>query len=150
MTLPACSSFTEWYRESRQASYVRTRKSPGGILDLLEVVRPAGDMHRPALPELVLYQDMLGGSRVRGDAGGGYFDVMSEKGNFFLDAPNIANSMNVTASHRLRSLSFPVLHWQNVIDEAADGQTLFENLQLFKGPLQSPAIQSALRRLWAL
>ena len=51
MTAPAYSSFTQWYCEGQQGSYVRTRKSQGGILDLLEVARPAGDMARD--PELV-------------------------------------------------------------------------------------------------
>ena len=69
MTAPAHSSVAQWYCQG--ASYVRTIKSPGGILDLLETARPAGDMHRPAMPDLVLYQDMLGGSRLRGNTGGG-------------------------------------------------------------------------------
>lgn len=54
MSVPAYSSFTKWYCEGRRASYVRTGKSPGRM-DLLEMARPAGDMHRPAMPELVLH-----------------------------------------------------------------------------------------------
>jgi len=150
MTVPAYSSFTQWSYEGRQATYVRTRKSAGGILDLLEVARPAGDMSRPALPDLVLYQDLLGGSRVSDDSRGGYFDVTSEKGNFFLDAPNHANTVNVASSHQLRSLSFPTSQWENVLDEAAEGGFALESLKLYRGPFQSPAIQAALRNLWAL
>lgn len=36
MSVPAYSTFTKWYCEAQQASYVRIRKSPGRILDLLE------------------------------------------------------------------------------------------------------------------
>lgn len=150
MTEPAYSSFAQWYREGREASYVRTRKSPGGILDLLEVARPGEDFHRPALPDLVLYQDLLGGSRVRGDSGWGYFDVKSEKGSFYLAAPDFANTVRVDTSHQLRSLSFPVAYWQKVLDEAADGRFSTECLQLHKGSFHSLAIQSALRNLWVL
>jgi AraC family transcriptional regulator len=50
-----------FYSEGRQASYVRARKSPGAVLDFLELARPGGDMGSPAVPELVLVQDMLGG-----------------------------------------------------------------------------------------
>lgn len=144
------SSFTEWFCEGRQVSYLRTRKSPGAILDMIEVARPGGDMYRPALPELVLYQDLRGGCRTRGDSGGGYFDVNSAKGNLYLDAPNFANKINVSTHHQLRSLSFPTAHWESVLDEAADGGCSLESLQLYRGPFRSPAIQSALRNLWAL
>ena len=121
MTVPAYSSFTQWYGEGQEASYVRTMKSPGRILDLLETARPAGDMHRPALPDLVLYQDLLGGSRLRGDTGGGYVDVTSEKGALYLAAPNFALTSIVDTSHQIRALSFPLAQWQKMLDEAADG-----------------------------
>jgi AraC family transcriptional regulator len=150
MAVPTYSPFAQWYREGREASYVRTMKSPGGILDLLEVARPGEVYRRPALPDLVLYQDLLGGSRVRGDAGGGHFDVTSEKGHSYLAAPNFANTMNVAANHQLRILSFPAAQWENVLDDAADGERSLESLRLYGGPFRSPAIQSALRKLWAL
>lgn len=144
------SSFTQWYSEGREASYVRTKKSPGGILDLLEVARPAGDMARPALPDLVLYQDQLGGSCVRGNSGGGHFNVRSEKGAFYLAAPDFAHTITVDTSHQLRALSFPLAQWQTVLDEASDGSLTAECLQLYRGPFLSPSIQSSLRNLWAL
>lgn len=126
MSAPTYSSFTQWYSEGRLASYVRTMKSPGGILNLLEADQPAGDMSDPAVPDLILYQDMLGGTRVRGDLGGGQFNVMSERGGFFLAAPNFANEVMVETSHQLRSLSFPMAQWQKVLDEAADGRLSFD------------------------
>ncbi|MEO3431913.1 AraC family transcriptional regulator [Inquilinus sp. CAU 1745] len=150
MTVPAYSSFTQWYSEGRLASYVRTMKSPGGILNLLEAEQPAGDMSDPAVPDLILYQDLLGGSRVSGDMGGGRFDVTSEKGGFFLAAPNFANTVMVDARHQLRSLSFPTAQWQKVLDEAADGRLSLERLQVNRGLFHSPSIQSALRNLWVL
>ncbi len=74
----AYSTFSSLYHEGQQASLVRARKSPSGVPDLLEVARP-GNMARPALLHfVVLYQDMLGGSRVRGDLGGGHFDVIGK------------------------------------------------------------------------
>jgi AraC family transcriptional regulator len=146
----ASSSFTQWYCQGQQSSYVRTRKSPGGILDLLDVARPGGDMSQPPLSDIVLYQDQLGGSQVSGDSGGGYFNVTSEKGAFFLGAPNIAHVITVGTSHQLRSLSFPVAQWQSLLDEAADGQFSADRLRLYRGFFHSPAIRSALRNLWAL
>src|SRR4028118_640589 len=85
-------NFTKSYTESHEAAYVRARKSPGGILDMVDLVRPGGDMSHPALPELLLYQDQVGGSRVSANAGGGHFSVMSEQGAFFLAAPNFAQT----------------------------------------------------------
>jgi len=150
MTVPGYASFAQWYGEGRLASYVRAMKSPGGILNLLEAAQPAGDMSDPAVPDLILYQDLLGGSRVSGDLGGGRFDVMSEKGGFFVAAPNFANTVIVDASHQLRSVSFPVAQWQNVLDDASDGRLSLDSLQVDRGTFHSPAIQSALRTLWAL
>ncbi len=150
MTAPAYSSFAQWYCEGHLASYVRTMKSPGGILNLLEAAQPAGDMSDPAVPDLILYQDLLGGSRVSGDLGGGRFDVTSAKDGFFLAAPNFANEVIVDTSHRLRSLSFPLAKWQNMLDEATDTRFAPESLRLYQGSFQSPAIRSALRNLWAL
>lgn len=143
-------SFTQWYCEGGNLSYVRARKAPGGILDLIEVARPAGDMSRPAVPELVLYQDQLGGGCVRGDAGGGAFDVKSEKGSLYLAAPNFANTVIASTNHKLRSLSFPVAHWQQVLDETAVGGVSWEDLRLYRGSFTSPVIQFTLRKLWTL
>ncbi|SEM19124.1 AraC family transcriptional regulator [Bosea lupini] len=144
------SSFKEWCSEGRQATYVRTRKSPGAILDMLDMARPGGDMYRPASPELVLYLDLRGGSRVRGDSGGGHFEALSEKGDLYLDAPNFANMMNVATHHQIRSLSFPKAQWESVLDEAANSGSSLESLQLYRGPFRSPAIQSSIRNLWSL
>lgn len=150
MTVVVYSCFSQWYAEGREASYVRTKKSPGGVLDLLEVARPAGDMDRPALPDLVLYQDLLGGSCVHGNSGGGQFNVTSVKGAFYLAAPDFAHTVSVDTSHQLRVLSFPLAQWQTVLDEASNGSFTAERLQLYRGSFHSPAIQSSLRNLWAL
>jgi AraC family transcriptional regulator len=150
MTGPAYPSFTQWYNEGRLAPYVRSMKSPGGILHMLEAVQPAGDVSRPALPELTLYQDMLGGSRLSGNLGAGRLSVASERGGFFVAASNFSNTVVVDKEHRIRSLSFPVAQWQGLLDEAFDAQSLLECPQLHTGQLRTPGIQSALRNLWAL
>ena len=150
MTVNVQSSFAHWHSKGQQASYTRTMKSAGRILDLLEVERPAGDMSRPALPDLVLCQDMRGGSRAHGDSGGGRFDVTSEKGAFFLSAPNFANSCIVEESHRLRGLAFPLDQWRSVLDETADGAVSLDWPHLYRGLFHSRTIQSALRNLWNL
>jgi AraC family transcriptional regulator len=148
--MPAYSSYAEFHSEGRQASYVRARKSPGAILTLLELARPGGEMHAPALPELVLLQDVLGGRRTRGDAGGGYYDVTSEKGNLYLAAPNFAHTMTISAYHQIRAFAFPSAQWESVLSDAAGGGCSFESLRLYKGPLRSQAVRSALGKLWAL
>jgi hypothetical protein len=45
-------NFTKRYTDSQQASYVRTRKSPGGILDMVDLVRPGGDFPHPLFRSL--------------------------------------------------------------------------------------------------
>lgn len=150
MTVHAHSSFAQWHSKGRHASYLRTMKSPGGILDLLEVQRPAGDMSRPALPDLVLMEDMLGCSRVRGDLGGGRFDMATAKGSLAVAAPNFATTVINDQSHRLRSLAFPLAGWQSVLDEAADGRFSFDTACIYGRVFESSAIRFAVRNLWAL
>lgn len=150
MTASAYSSFTQWYSDGPRASCVHSMKSPGGILSMVEATQPAGDMSYPSLPELVLYQDLLGGSRVVGDNGGGSFDVTTEKGGMIIGAPNFKNRSKVETPHRIRSLSFPLSHWQNIVDEAADGHLSIAQLGIYNGTFASPSIRSGLQRLWAL
>ncbi|MDR7126437.1 AraC family transcriptional regulator [Pseudotabrizicola sp. 4114] len=146
----AFSSSSQWYREGQQASFVRARKSSGGVLDLVEVARPAGDMSRPALPDIVLVEDMLGCRRVRGDLGGGRFDLTTRKGTLAVAAPNFATTVINDESHQLRSLAFPVAQWRSVLDEAADGRFPLDNFCIYGRVFNSPTVRSLLRNLWAL
>ncbi len=150
MTSAANLSFSRWYSEGPQASYLRSRKSPGGLLDLVEVDGPAGDVSRPAMPDIVLYQELLGGSRIIGDMGGGRFDQRTRRGSLLLAAPNVATETIADDSHRVRSLAFPLAHWQRVLDEAADGRFPFDNSRMYGRVIDSPVIRSALQNLWAL
>lgn len=150
MTVPAYSSFAHWHSNGRHASYLRTLKSPGRILDLLEVQRPAGDMSRPALPDIVLVEDMLGCSRVRGDLGGGRFDMVTRKGDLAVAAPNFATTVINEQDHVLRSLAFPLAQWQGVLDEAAGGRFSLDTFCNYGRVFASSAIRSAVRSLWAI
>jgi hypothetical protein len=117
---------------------------------MIEVARPAGDMSRPGVPDIVLYQDLLGGSRVSGDRGGGRFDVTGRRGDFCLAAPNFATSAMMEESHQLRALAFPMAQWTSVLDEAADGRFSFENSCIYGRMFDSPTVRSTVRNLWAL
>jgi len=147
MTVHAHSSFAQWHSKGRHASYVRMMKSRGRVLDLLEVERPAGDMSRPALPDIVLIEDMLGCSRVRGDLGGGRFDVTTGKGTLAVAAPNFATTVINDDSHRLRSLVFPMMQWQKLLGEAANGDFSVDLSRSYGRLFDSPAIRSALSTL---
>lgn len=150
MTAPAYTSFAQWYSDGHLAHYVRSMRSKDDIIHLLEASQPAGDMSDPAVPDLVLYQDMLGGSRVTGDLGGGYFNVLSEKGSFFLAAPQFANTVIVDRAHELRSLSFPLAKWQPILDEAAQGPFSIDCQRLCAGGFTSSKIRSSVEKLWTL
>lgn len=149
MTVPVKSSASEWH-QGRQPSFIRRSVTPGGVLDLLEMACPAGDVSRPALPYIVLYEDLAGGSRVRGDLGGGRFDVTSRKGDLTLAAPNFATSAVMESSRHLRSLVFPLAHWHKTLEEAANGDFSLDLSQIYGQMFDSPAIRLALGNLWAL
>ncbi|MGL5011645.1 MAG: helix-turn-helix domain-containing protein [Paracoccaceae bacterium] len=150
MTWPDYASASHWYREGRQASYVRTMKSAGGLVDLLEIEGQAGDVSRPGVPDIVLYQELLGGCRIRGDMGGKRFDMTTRKGGLVLAAPNFATTTIADARHRVRCLALPLAHWQSVLDEAVDGRLSFEKSGIYGRIFDSAAIRAALQNLWAL
>lgn len=150
MTAPAYSDSARWYREGHCGYSLRTMKSAGRVPDLLEIQRPGGNMSRAGLPDLVLVEDLDGGSRVNGNLGGGRFDVMSKKGALFLGAPDFALTSNVDVGHRMRAVAYPVAQWQAMLDEAVDGRFSFDFAGLHDGIFDSPMIRSALRSLWSL
>ncbi len=150
MTVPTYGSFAQWYQTGHLAHYVRSMKSAGGIINMLEAAQPAGDMSDPAVPDIVLYQDLHGAGRVSGDMGGGRFDVMSGKGDFFLAAPRFANTVIVDSMHELRSVSFPLAQWQTLLDDASDGQSSLDYQRVCMGVFSSSPIRSAVKNLWAL
>ena len=150
MTLQSYSSFAQWYREGRFGPYVRALKSPGETLNLLEAERPAGDFSRPTLPDIVLFQDMRGGSRVSGDLGAGRFSQICKKGDLILTPPDFATTAIMDDSQSVRSLAFPVAQWKSLIDEAADGRFSFDSADIYGRLFDSSTIRSSLRNLWAL
>jgi AraC family transcriptional regulator len=128
---------------------VLSMKSHGGILNMFEATYPPKEMFEPAVPELAIYQDLVGGSRMSAILGDGRFDVTTEKGGFVLAAPNFANFSRVDTSHHIRSFAFPTEQWRSVLDEASDGRFSFDDLR-YRGTIATPAIRLALGNLWSL
>lgn len=150
MTYSTYSSYFQWYSEGPLAPYVRTLKSSGGILNLVEAKQPAGDMSDPPVPEIVLYQDLIGGTQVSGNMGGGKFTAKSKKGGFFLAMPNFSTTTIVDQNHQLRAVSFPLAYWQALLNCGTDGRFEFDRPEIHNGTFSSPTIQAALLRLWTL
>lgn len=150
MTSREYSSFSDWYSEGPRACFVRTMKSAGGILNVLEATQPAGEMYDPAVPDIVLYQDLIGGTRIHGNLGGGQFDVATEKAGFVVAAPDYAVYSKVPTAHHIRSFAFPMVHWRDMLNEAADGKFSLEQLDVFRGTFATPQILAKLRSLWML
>lgn len=150
MTSKNSSSFTQFYSQGYLAPFVNIMKSPGGVLNTIEALQPAGDVSRPALSEFTLYQFVEGGNHVIADLGGGRFTTSSEKGGVFVAAPDFANSVVITSEHHIRALSFPLEHWEDLIDEASDGRFSLNCPQLYSGQFRQATMQAALRNLWAL
>ncbi len=150
MTPGAYPSFLDWYRGGPLSSYVREARSSCGLLTMVEAAQPAGDMSDPALPELVLYQDLRGGTRVNGDMGAGRFRSKSEQGGFYLSASNFANTIVVDDAHELRSVSFPTALWQETLEAAHNGAASFDFGTLHRGAFNSLAIRAGIQKLWRL
>lgn len=151
MTVPTFQSWVDWIKNGSVAPYILTLKSAGTSLDMVEAIRPSGDLSRMALPSLVLNQELVGGTRVYGDLGGGRFDVTSMKGACYVAPPNFAYKLLADTKHHTRALAFPVAQWQPMIDSTTDGRCSLDNPKLYKGDFfRSPNINSAIRNLWTL
>jgi AraC family transcriptional regulator len=150
MTLTNYSSYTQWFCEGPFATYVRTTKSSGGFLNLIETGIPAIELSDPAVPELVLHCDMIGGFGINADLGAGRFSATSRRGDFLLNASDFANSISVDSYHQIRSIAFPVPYWRQFLEDAADRTTSLDFGALHRGLFGSSTIQSAQRQLWRL
>lgn len=149
MTLPY-SSFTNWFREGPFASYIRTVKSAGGFLNLMETALPALEMSDPAVPDLVLHYDLVGGFAIDADLGSGHFNATSRQGNFLLAAPNFKNSISVDSNHQIRSITFPTAYWGRLIDDTTHRGASLDFGALHRGTFTSSKIRTAQRQLWSL
>ncbi|RCS24215.1 AraC family transcriptional regulator [Phyllobacterium salinisoli] len=150
MAAPAYPSLAQWYSRGPRARHVRTIKSSGGVLNMLEITQPPGDMSIPAVPDFILFEDLLGGTRFGANHGGGHFLDTTAKGGVYPVAPNFALSSKVATPHHVRSFAFPMAQWQSVLDEAIYGCFSFDGLDIFRAPHATPTIRSALRKLWSL
>lgn len=150
MTLPRYSSYNQWFCEGPFATYVRTIKSSGGFLNLIETAIPAIELSDPAVPELVLHCDMIGGFGINADLGAGRFSATSRRGDFLLNASDFANSISVDSYHQIRSMAFPVSYWGQFLEDAADRATSLDFGALHCGMFGSSAIRSAQRQLWRI
>lgn len=150
MNESAYPTFSDWYREGPCAPFVQSTKSIGGILNLFGSVQPRSEMHYPAMPDLVLHQNMTVGTHISASLGGGRFNTHMGVGDCVIAAPDFAIQSTVQATHEVRSFAFPVAHWQAALDEASDGKLSFDSLQIYRGSFSSPAMRAKLSKLWSL
>lgn len=150
MTSPRYASFAQWFGGGPFAQYVRSMKSPGGCLSLIETVMPTVEMSDPAVPELVLHQDLRGGFGVDADLGAGRFRASTQPHDLFLAAPDFANSIRVEGDHHIRSVAFPVRQWSHLFRDSTDRMSGFDFGALHRGAFSSPRIHAAQRQLWRL
>lgn len=129
MISPACSSLAQWYSKGPRGLCVRSKTSSDGILKMLETTQPAGDMSIPAVPDLFMYLDLLGGTRVCASHAGQHVHGTSQRGGVKPVAPNVAFSLKVATSHYVRSPAVSVAQWLNVLNEAIDGSFSFDDLK---------------------
>lgn len=150
MTVHAYSSFVQWFRDGPFAPYVRTIKSSGGFLNMMETAMPAVEMSDPAVPDLVLHYDLRGGFAVNADLGSGRFSATTRPGDLLLAAPNFANSISVDSDHHVRSIAFPIAYWTRLVEDIPQRATYLDFGALHRGTFNSSRIRSAQRQLWRL
>ncbi len=150
MTEAAYPTFADWYREGPCAPFVQSTKSVGGVLNLFGSMQPRSEMQYPAMPDLVIHQNMTVGTRIDCSIGGGRFKTAMERGSCVIAAPNFAVQSTVPNIHEVRSFAFPLAHWQAALDEASDGKLSFDKMRVYHKAFATPAIGAKLRRLWTV
>jgi AraC family transcriptional regulator len=151
MTAATFKTWADWIKRGSVAPHILTLKSAGTRLDMVEAIRPRGDLSRMALPSMVLNEDLVGGTTLSGDFGGGSFTGTSIKRGFYLAPPNADYKLIVDAKHHTRALAFSIDYWQKVVDWAADRNFSLTGTKLFNGRcFRSPLIHSIFSKLWQL
>lgn len=151
MKAPTYKSWADWIRRGSVAPHILTLKAAGTKLDMVEAIRPRGDLSRMALPSMVLNQDLAGGTNLCGDFGRGPFAGTSVKAGFYLAPPNADYKLTVDTEHHTRALAFSIDYWQMVVDWAADHNFSLTGSTLYSGKcFRSPLIHSIFRQLWRL
>lgn len=143
-------TFSQLYDQGHFGRKSTTLASPGGLLDLLLVDGQAGDISRPAVSDLVLYQELRGGSRLNCDFGEGKQTFTVQRGTLVLAPPDTAIANTADAAHRVRSIAFPLMHWSSFIDQATDGKVSFSRSFRYGKLPDSPAIRASLHNLWSI
>lgn len=147
MTVPAYPSFDQLYGAGGFGSRAGTMQSPSGILDLLEIKGWAGNGSRPVVPNIVVYQDLLGSCRLYCDLGGGRFNLTTKKCDITVAASAFTSIVDV--NHRVRSVAFPIAQWQSALDDVADGYSSLHSPPFYDRNFDSRVFLSALWSLWA-
>ncbi|MFC6486834.1 AraC family transcriptional regulator [Nitratireductor sp. GCM10026969] len=111
---------------------------------------PAVEMSDPAVPDLVLHYDLIGGFGLDADLGSGRFSTTTRQGDFLLAAPNFANAVRVDRNHQIRSMTFPTAYWRRFFEDTPDRASSFDFGALHRGTFTSSNIRSAQRQLWRL
>ena len=143
-------TFSQLYDQGHFGRKSTTLASPGGLLDLLVVDGQAGDISRPAVSDLVLYQELRGGSRLNCDFGEGKQTFTVQRGTLVLAPPDTAIANTADAAHRVRSIAFPLMQWSSFIDQATDGKISFSRSFRYGKLPDSPAIRTSLQNLWSI
>lgn len=146
-----CSlTFSQLYGSGHFGTDSNTLSSPGDLLDLLLVERPAGDVSRPAVSDMVLYQELHGGARLNCDFGGGKQAFTVDRGDLVLAAPDFEISTIADGHHRVRSVAFPLSQWSEILDQATEGRVCFSRSFHYGKQSASPAIHASLQTLWTI
>ncbi|MFD1911053.1 AraC family transcriptional regulator [Halodurantibacterium flavum] len=150
MNLEPCLSYAGLYESGHFESFADRLLSPSELINMVTIERPGGDVSRPAVSDIVLYQELHGGARLNADFGAGRIAATAQKGSLFLAAPNFSVSTVVDGWHRVRSIAFPLQQWRVMLDEASDGRSSFDNAFIYGQNPDSPVIRAALQNLWSL
>ncbi len=130
------------------SGHVVERKSGGNLVSMFQSRQPAGNMSDPALPTMLMVQNIGGVIRHRSDLGDGMRYRVDAPGALHLLRPDYATDIEVHGGHEIRTFGWPA-HW--VINVLAGHE--LHAMRLFGDAIagrafHSETIYGLLDRLW--
>jgi AraC family transcriptional regulator len=145
------ANYRDFYANGPYAPYLREERVGGSApVQLLEVGQPSGDWSDPAVPDLIVIQNMTERSRVHCDLGGGRFSARMPKGAFNFVPPNTSTDIVLDNAHELRVCAIPEAYIIPLLAGVRPAGDLFDFGHLHTGYLRSEVMNTLLDRMWEL
>jgi AraC family transcriptional regulator len=143
------TDYRDFYINGPYAPHLREGRVGGSAgVQLFDIGQPPGDWSDPALPDLVIIQNLTQGMRAHCDLGGGRFSMRPPSGAINIVPPHTPTDIVVDDAHEIRVCAIPASYLAPILIEAGRSGELFDFGRLHTSFFRSDTIGGLLGRMW--